>query len=103
MNTMPRKSDVTTEQLVDYLSRNFGNDINAAMVQDACGIFGVTYATGTKRLRDFYVRRGTWNLTVQEKLEQTYQAPAAAHRHSCSCSGRTEPYSCQGCYICPVR
>jgi len=78
MNTMPRKSDVTTEQLVDYLSRNFGNDINAAMVQDACGIFGVTYATGTKRLRDFYVRRGTWNLTVQEKLEQTYQAPAAA-------------------------
>ena len=30
-----------------------------------------------KRLRDFYVRRGTWNLTVAEKLEQTYQAPAA--------------------------
>jgi MoxR-like ATPase len=78
MTTMPRKSDVTTEQLTSYLSSNFGNDINAAQVQDACGVFGVTYATGTKRLRDFYVRRGTWNLTVQEKLEQTYQAPAAA-------------------------
>jgi len=78
MTSMPRKSDVTTEQLTSYLSQNFGNDINAAMVQDACGVFGVTYATGTKRLRDFYVRRGTWNLTVQEKLEQTYQAPAAA-------------------------
>ena len=74
---MPAKSDVTTEQLTSYLSENFGNDINAAMVQDACGVFGITYATGTKRLRDFYVRRGTWNLTVQEKLEQTYQAPAA--------------------------
>jgi MoxR-like ATPase len=78
MTPMPRKSDVTTEQLTSYLSSNFGNDINAAQVQDACGVFGVTYATGTKRLRDFYVRRGTWNLTVQEKLEQTYQAPAAA-------------------------
>lgn len=75
---MPAKSDLTTEQLTGYLSQNYGNDINASQVQDACGIFGVTYATAVKRLRDFYVRRGTWNLTVQEKLEQTYQAPAAA-------------------------
>ena len=75
---MPAKSDLTTEQLTGYLSNNYGNDINAAQVQDACGVFGVTYATAVKRLRDFYVRRGTWNLTVQEKLEQTYQAPAAA-------------------------
>ena len=81
MTPMPRKSDVTTEQMVDYLSKNFSHSldsINAAMVQDACGVLGVTYATGTKRLRDFYVKRGTWNLTVQEKLEQSYQAPAAA-------------------------
>ena len=74
---MPAKSDVTTEQLTSYLSNNFGNDINAAQVQDACGVFGITYATATKRLRDFYVKRGTWNLTVQEKLEQAYKAPAA--------------------------
>ena len=78
MTSMPRKSDVTTEQLTSYLSSNFGNDINAAMVQDACGVFEITYATATKRLRDFYVRRGTWNLTVQERLENTYQSPAAA-------------------------
>jgi len=78
MTKMPAKSDVTTEQLTSYLSNNFGNDINAAQVQDACGVFGITYATATKRLRDFYVKRGTWNLTVQERLEQTYQSPAAA-------------------------
>jgi hypothetical protein len=75
---MPRKSDVTTEQLTSYLSKNYGNDINASQVQDACGIFDITYATATKHLRDFYVRRGTWNLTVQERLEHTYQIPAAA-------------------------
>ena len=78
MTSMPRKSDVTTEQLTSYLSSNFGNDINAAMVQDACGVFEITYATATKRLRDFYVKRGTWNLTVQERLENSYEAPAAA-------------------------
>lgn len=75
---MPRKSDVTTDQLVSYLSSNYGNDINAAQVQDACGVFGLTYATATNRLRDFYVKRGTWNLTVQEKLEQTYKSPSAS-------------------------
>jgi len=75
---MSAKSDLTTEQLTSYLSQNYGNDINAAQVQDACGVFGVTYATATKRLREFYIRRGTWNLTIQEKLEHTYQAPAVA-------------------------
>jgi len=75
---MPAKSDLTTSQLTSYLSETYGNDINADAVRSAADHFGVTYATAVKRLRDFYVRRGTWNLTVQEKLEQTYNAPAAA-------------------------
>ena len=75
---MPAKSDLTTSQLTSYLSETYGNDINADHVRSAADNFGVTYATAVKRLRDFYVRRGTWNLTVAEKLEQTYQAPAAA-------------------------
>ena len=75
---MPAKSDLTTTQLTSYLSDTYGNDINAEHVRSACDHFGVTYPTAVKRLRDFYVKRGTWNLTVQERLEQTYQAPAAA-------------------------
>ena len=74
---MPAKSDLTTTQLTSYLSETYGNDINAEHVRSAADNFGVTYATAVKRLRDFYVRRGTWNLTVAEKLEQTYNAPAA--------------------------
>lgn len=74
---MPAKSDLTTTQLTSYLSETYGNNINTAQVRDACEVFGVTYATVTKRLREFYIRRNTWNLTVQEKLEQVYQAPAA--------------------------
>jgi len=74
---MPAKSDLTTTQLTSYLSDTYGNDINAEHVRAACDNFGVTYPTAVKRLRDFYVKRGTWNLTVQERLEQTYEAPAA--------------------------
>ena len=75
---MPAKSDLTTTQLTSYLSDTYGNDINAEHVRSACDHFGVTYPTAVKRLRDFYVKRGTWNLTVAERLEQTYEAPAAA-------------------------
>ena len=75
---MPARSDLTTAQLSEYLTNQFGPEINADNVRSACDHFGVTYATATKRLRDFYVKRGTWNLTVQERLEQTYQAPAAS-------------------------
>ena len=75
---MPAKSDLTTPQLTSYLSETYGNDITAEHVRSACDNFGVTYPTAVKRLRDFYVKRGTWNLTVQERLEKNYEAPAAA-------------------------
>ena len=74
---MPARSDLTTAQLTSYLSETYGNDINADAVRSAADHFQVTYATAVKRLRDFYVKRGTWQLTVAEKLEQQYQAPAA--------------------------
>ena len=74
---MPAKSDLTTPQLTSYLSDTYGNDINAEHVRSACDHFGVTYPTAVKRLRDFYVKRGTWHLTVAEKLEQQYEAPSA--------------------------
>ena len=75
---MPARSDLTTAQLSEYLNNEFGPEINADNVRAACDHFGVTYPTAVKRLRDFYVKRGTWQLTVAERLEQQYEAPAAA-------------------------
>ena len=75
---MPASSNITTENLVDYLTGQFGTEINCENVRSACDNFGITYPTAVKRLRDFYIKRGTWQLTVQERLEQTYEAPAAA-------------------------
>ena len=68
---MPRKSEVTTEHLISNLTSNYGNEVNAAMVMQACGELGVTYATGSKRLEQYKVGRGKWNLTIQERLEKT--------------------------------
>ena len=36
-----------------------------------------SYQTVSNKLEKFKVSRGKWNLTVQEKLENTYEAPAA--------------------------
>ena len=34
---------------------------------------GHNYVTITKKLGDFKTGRGKWNLTIQEKLEETYR------------------------------
>ena len=72
---MPRLSP---EQLVNSLRDAFGDHITAADVRGYCAAQGIAYPTATKKLDQYKVKRGVWNLTVQEKLEQTYNAPAAA-------------------------
>ena len=75
---MPAKSDLTTAQLTAFLSEHYGTTVTADAVRLTCVEFGMTYPPAVKRLHEFYVKRGTWNLTVQERLEQQYEAPAAA-------------------------
>jgi len=72
---MPRLSP---EQLANSLRDAFGDHITAADVRGYCAAQGIAYPTATKKLDQYKVKRGVWNLTVQEKLEQTYNAPAAA-------------------------
>jgi hypothetical protein len=71
---MPR---LTSDHLVNSLRDAFGDNITAADVRGYCAAQGISYPTVTKKLEQFKVKRGVWNLTVQEKLEQNYNAPAA--------------------------
>jgi hypothetical protein len=71
---MPR---LTSDHLVNSLRDAFGDNITAADVRGYCAAQGISYPTVTKKLEQFKVKRGMWNLTVQEKLEQNYNAPAA--------------------------
>ena len=68
---------VTTEQLISYLSDNFGPEVNTTNLVAAADHFDVSLPTVKNRLDEYKSGRGKWNLTIQEKLEQTYQAPAA--------------------------
>tara|TARA_B100000902_G_scaffold342835_1_gene347143 strand:+ start:1129 stop:2223 length:1095 start_codon:yes stop_codon:yes gene_type:complete len=69
---------VSTEDLVTYLSDKVGTEVNTKQLFEASEHFNCSLATVKKRLKDYKQGIGKWNLTVQEKLEKTYQAPAAA-------------------------
>ena len=67
---------LSPEYITSSLSNLYGSEVVAADVRAWCQMNGTTYQTVTKKLDDYKVGRGKWNLTVQEKLEQDYQAPA---------------------------
>ena len=68
---------LSTEYVVSSLQGLYGESVTSGDVRAWCAMNGLGYQTVTKRLDQYKVGRGKWNLTVQEKLEQTYQAPAA--------------------------
>jgi len=72
---MPRKSEVTTAQIVDRLVKDFGTEVCADQVRSVADTFDVSYPTVCKRLDQYKVSRGKWNLTIQERLEQTLNIP----------------------------
>ena len=68
---------LSTEYIVSSLQSLYGENVTAADVRAWCAINSTTYQTVTKKLDEYKTGRGKWELTVQEKLEQDYQAPAA--------------------------
>ena len=74
---MPRKSEITTAQLVENLTSNFGTEVCTEQLRVSADALGVSYATVCKRLESYKSGRGKWNLTAQE-IERAYEAPSAA-------------------------
>ena len=68
---------LSTEFVVSSLQELYGENVTTADIKAWCAMNGSNYQTVTKRLDEYKVGRGKWNLTVTEKLEQTYHAPAA--------------------------
>ena len=63
--------------IVSDLRDRFGSDITATEVKKYAREAGLSYQTVTKKLDQYKVKRGTWNLTVQEAREQFEQTVAA--------------------------
>ena len=59
------------------LQNLYGESVTSADIRAWCAMNGGNYQTVTNKLSDYKVGRGKWNLTIQEKLEQNYQAPPA--------------------------
>lgn len=70
---MPRLSTVS---IVESLRDLYGNKITAADVRAFCAQNDISYPTVTRSLEQYKVKRGKWDLTVAEKLEQSFNAPA---------------------------
>lgn len=69
---MPRKTNIDTVALNEFIITNFGNEFGGDAIRAAVDKFGVSYPTLTKRLEQYKVGHGKWNLSVQEKLEKIY-------------------------------
>ena len=54
---------------VDELRDEFGNNIDASHVKKFATKYAVGYATVSRKLKQFQVKKGTWNLTIQEGRE----------------------------------
>jgi len=68
---------LSKEGIVNSLQDTYGETITSAEIKAWCAMNGCNYQTIANKLSDYKVGRGKWNLTIQEKLEQTYQAPPA--------------------------
>ena len=68
---------LSTEYIVTSLQKLYGETVTGADIRAWCAMSGIGYQTVTKKIKEFSVNRGKWNLSIQEELEQTYQAPPA--------------------------
>ena len=65
------------ESIINCLVESYGESVTSADIKAFCMMNDFNYQTVTNKLNDYKVGRGKWNLTIQEKLEQNYQAPSA--------------------------
>ena len=73
---MPFQSKFTNDDLINFLSKD-GEVVTSDQVKGAAEHFGVKVQSVTKRINKLpqfqKVTRGTWNLSVAEKLERVYE------------------------------
>ena len=86
MTYVPFQLKMTKDQVLTKLRDLYGNEVTTPDIKAFCAMNDIGYATVTKKLIDFKVAKGKWNLEVtQEKVEQierTFQAPAAEEKRN---------------------
>ena len=71
---------MTREEIIQGLKANYGIEFTAADVKGFCAMNDIAYQTVTKKLEQFKVGRGKWNLEVTtravENIEKSFSAPS---------------------------
>ena len=71
---------MTREEIIEGLKANYGTEFTAADVRGFCQMNDIAYQTVTKKIKEFNVGRGKWNLEVTQKvvedIEKSFNAPS---------------------------
>ena len=71
---------MTREEIIEGLKANYGTEFTAADVKGFCAMNDIAYQTVTKKIEQFKVGRGKWNLEVTvravKNIENSFAAPA---------------------------
>ena len=68
---------LSVDYIITSLQELYGESVTGSDIRGWCAMNGSNYQTVTNKIADYKVGRGKWNLTIQEELEQNYQAPPA--------------------------
>jgi len=71
---------MTADEIIEGLRSNYGKEFTAADVRGFCRMNDIAYQTVTKKIKQFSVGRGKWNLEVTTKavrnIENSFSAPS---------------------------
>ena len=71
---------MTQDEIIEGLRSTYGKEFTAPDVRGFCRMNDIAYQTVTKKIKQFSVGRGNWNLEVTQKvveeIENSFNAPA---------------------------
>jgi len=77
---MPFEIKMTADQVIAKLKALYGTEFTAADIKAFCAMNDITYQTVTRKLQQYKVSKGKWNLEVTQesvqKIENSFAAPA---------------------------
>mgnify|MGYP001219139979 CR=1 FL=1 len=71
---------MTQNQIIEKLQDLYGSEFTTADIKAFCAMNDITYQTVTKKLKQFKVSKGKWNLEITQEsvqqIEKSFAAPA---------------------------
>ena len=76
---MPFETKMTSEQAIEKLKNLYGTEITTADIKAFCAMNDITYQTVTKKLQNFKVSKGKWNLEVTSAAVENIETVSYTH------------------------